>query len=104
MELKLPTATVVAGTHARRRYSAGVHEAAAQSRVYRDFFDEADRRSWFEGKYNLRAYKPRTILLIGRDSAFNDALEKRELETALHDYRILTYDDLLRIARAQQIG
>jgi hypothetical protein len=103
MELKLPNATVVAGIPSRRRYSASVHEAAAQSRVYRDFFDETARRDWFEGKYKLRAYRPRTVLLIGRDSAFRDALEKRELEAALHDYRILTYDDLLRIARAQQI-
>jgi hypothetical protein len=103
MELKLPNAAVVAGTTNRRRYSAGVHEAAAQSRVYRDYFDEAAKRKWFEQKYKLRAFKPRTILVIGRDSAFRDALEKRELETALHDYRILTYDDLLRIARAQQV-
>jgi len=104
MELKLPQATVVAGTATRRRYSAGVHEAAAQSRVYRDFFDEAARRDWFEKTYKLRAFKPRTTLLIGRDAAFKDALEKRELETALHDYTILTYDDLLRMARAQQVA
>jgi hypothetical protein len=103
MELKSPQAIVVAGTPTRRRYSRGVHEGAAQTRVYRDFFDDAERREWFEGKYQLRAFKPRTILLIGRDSSFRGALEKRELETALHDYRILTYDDLLRIARAQQV-
>jgi len=103
MELKLPQVTMVAGPTTRRRYSASVFQAAAQTRVYRDFFDDSIRRDWFEHKYKLRAYKPRTILLIGRDIAFRDSLQKRELEAALHDYRVLTYDDLVRIGRAQQV-
>lgn len=102
LELKLPAAKVVVGAAPRRRYSAAIAEAAAQTRVYRDFFDESEKRKWFEEKYKLRAYKPRTILLIGRDTDFRDAKEKRELEVMLHDYRLLTYDDLLRMARAQQ--
>ena len=104
MELKLPTVCVVAGKRTRRRLSAAVHEAAAQTRVYRNFFDVAEHRDWFEKKYNpLKSFKPRTLLLIGRDSSFADAMEKRQLEVSLGDYRILTYDDLLRIARAQQV-
>ncbi|MBW2248742.1 MAG: DUF4263 domain-containing protein [Deltaproteobacteria bacterium] len=103
MEIKKPSAPITAGITSRRRYSAGVHEAAAQTRVYRDFFDEGSNRKWFEQKYKLKAYKPRTILLLGRDTSFNSLKEKRELEVELHDYRILTYDDLIRIARTQQV-
>ena len=58
---------------------------------------------WFEKKYKLKAYKPRTIILLGRDGSFKDEKERRELEVFLHDYRILTYDDLLTIARSQQV-
>lgn len=104
MELKLPTVRVVTGKPTRRRLSMAVYEAAAQTRVYRDFFDEKDHRDWFEKKYvPLCSFKPRTLLLIGRDKSFGNAMEKRKLELSLGDYRILTYDDLLRIARTRQV-
>jgi hypothetical protein len=103
MEIKLPSVAATAGSRSRRRYSASIHEAAAQTRVYRDFFDEEVNRQWFEKEYKLKAYKPRTIILLGRDGSFKDEKERRGLEVFLHDYRILTYDDLLRIARAQQV-
>lgn len=102
LELKLPAARTTAGKSPRRRYAHGVASAAAQSREYRDFFEDAANREWFERRYNLEAYKPRTVLLIGRDADFKGRKEKRKLEVSFHDYRLLTYDDLLRIAFAHR--
>lgn len=103
LELKMPGANVTAGAKTRRRYSFTAMTAAAQTREYRDFFDDSVHREWFEATYNLKAYAPRTILLIGRDADFADPVEKRRLEVDLGSYHILTYDDLLRIARANAV-
>ena len=50
-----------------------------------------------------RVYKPRMIILIGRDSNFTDGHEKRRLEAQLESTRILTFDELVRVARLRQL-
>jgi hypothetical protein len=69
------------------------------SQVYRDFFEEKENRNWFRQHYQLEIYRPRIILLAGRDSSLGDLFDPKRLESYLRDFKILTYDDLLRIAR-----
>lgn len=104
LEIKLPTTKILTGSSNRRRYTFQVTSAVSQTQVYRDFFENEKNRKWFKRVYKLEVYRPQTILVIGRDSDFNDRFDHKRLESYLRDFRIFTYDDLLRIARSNLYG
>ena len=102
LDLKRPGAKLVAGKHNRLRPTAHLAEAIAQVREYRAYFDDEAHRATYERAYGLRAYKPRAIVVIGRD-VDNDPLELRRLWLdAPPDTEIQTYDQLLR--RIRRLG
>lgn len=95
LELKLPTAEVFVLKSNRARYSAAVCEAAAQLREYSRFFDEEHNRDRFQRAYpNLRAFKPRMFVIIGR-SGKATPIQRREIESDFPRLTLRTYDELI---------
>ena len=102
LEIKLPSARTVRRQKNRDRPASAVFEGAAQVRAYSSHFDEEAHRKSFEEAHGLKVYRPFKMLLIGRDSDFINAYDRRRIELTLGDCRIFTYDDLIRMARAKQ--
>lgn len=102
LDLKRPRAPLVVGRANRLRPSAQLSEAIAQVREYGAFFEDASHREAFEKRYHMRAYKPRLIVVIGRDPAA-DPLALRRLWASIEGRTtIQTYDELLR--RVRRLG
>lgn len=98
LDLKLPISPVVVGTRNRRRFSSAVHEAVAQLRMYRDYFEDKTRREAILSRYNIKAYRPRMTVIIGRATSM-DPIEYRQIAEGQRDVKVMTYDDLLARAK-----
>jgi hypothetical protein len=96
-ELKLPEAKLVRGIPARRGLAATVQTAMDQLRTYRDFFLDRNAAARFQQQHGLEIYHPRLTLVIGRDAGFGSYHERQRLSPP--EVRLLTYDDLLRMAK-----
>jgi hypothetical protein len=103
LELKLPTERIISGRIERRMFSSCVQMGIAQVKDYSEFFEDRGQRRWFQDAYGLKVFRPLTILLVGRDNEFTDVIERRRLESWMGNFKIFTYDDLLRMARAHQV-
>ena len=102
-DIKLPSAKIIAGSKKRRRFSAAVLEGAAQLRNYRNYFDDTAKRKQFCAQHGFTCYKPNLYLVIGRSKDFNSYIERRDCELDLSDVDVVTYDDLLKVAREQTL-
>ncbi|WP_374302171.1 Shedu anti-phage system protein SduA domain-containing protein [Ferrovibrio sp.] len=102
VEFKLPTLknSVIVGRENREAFSAELASCVAQTRVYRQYFDDSSNRRWFEEKYGFKVYKPKRIIVIGRRFDFT-ADEWRGIVDDYHDVQIVTYDDLVDGVTAQ---
>lgn len=95
-DLKRPTAELVRRQRHRRRFRDTVMEAVAQLENYRDWFEDRERREFFHRMYGLNAYRPRVVVIIGRQRSYNDEVERIRLESNLPAWvRLKTYDDVL---------
>jgi hypothetical protein len=96
VEFKLPNVckTMVVGRENRETFSAEVNSYIAQTRVYREYFDDPRNRSYIEHEHGFRVYKPRRILIIGRrwDLANEDW---RKIAADYNELKLMTYDDLV---------
>lgn len=96
LDLKLPKEKLIVGKKDRKRWSSSIHEAIAQIREYRDFFENPIRRGKVRERYGLTAYRPKAIVVIGRDtSEFPEEKLKQIEETTPNFVKITTYDQLL---------
>jgi hypothetical protein len=100
-ELKLPTEKLTTGRAARHGLAAAVHKGMDQLRRYRQYFLDTNLASEFREKHGMELYFPRLTLVIGRDATFGTYQERQRL-TPL-EARILTYDDLLRLAKHRSL-
>jgi hypothetical protein len=100
LELKLPSARLVVGNNNRKRLSAAASEACAQLREYRDYFEVLENRKAIEAVHNLRFFRPRLIVIIGRRNRY-PAIDLRKAETDVPNLTITTYDDLIERARSR---
>ena len=100
-ELKLPTEKLTTGRAARHGLAAAVHKGMDQLRRYREYFLDTNLASDFREKHGMELYFPRLTLVIGRDATFGTYQERQRL-TPL-EARILTYDDLLRLAKHRSL-
>ncbi|MGZ8306149.1 MAG: Shedu anti-phage system protein SduA domain-containing protein [Allosphingosinicella sp.] len=99
-DLKRPTRELVRYQRHRERFRALVAEAVAQLSHYKNWFDDKSNRELFRGRYGLKSYRPKVVMIIGRRSAFEDDVKRLTLEAQLPDYVILkTYDDVVSSAR-----
>ena len=95
LDLKLPTEKLVVGSKDRLHFSAAVHNAIAQVREYRDYFeDPLNRKKVFE-KYGLTSYRPSAAIIIGRTPEdITDEKIKQIAESNPSYLKIITYDQL----------
>lgn len=100
-ELKLPAEQLTQGREARRGLAAAVHWGVDQLRRYREYFLDAGLANKFRETQGLEVYYPKLTLIIGRDNAFGTYRERQRLTPP--ESRILTYDDLLRLAKHRSL-
>jgi anti-anti-sigma factor len=98
VDIKLPTASLIVGSHNRRRFSAAIADAAAQLRTYRDYFDDKARRESVREKYGFTAFRPKLSVVIGRRAEI-DPVAYKQIRDGTRDLEVVTYDDLLEKAR-----
>lgn len=96
IEFKLPAIKnkVVVGRENREQFSAEINSYIAQTRVYKQYFEDPNNRKWFEEKYKYKVRYPKRYLVIGRRYDFNSDLWK-EIKEEFKDLEIITYDDLV---------
>ena len=99
LEIKRPTARLFIKQKNRSHHTAHVTSAIAQTYEYKRFFDAPINRTVFAEKYDLQVFNPRLILLAGRDSEFENILDKKMIEASYINFKLFTYDDLLSIAK-----
>ena len=99
LDLKLPSVPLIVGSKNRLRLSAGVSDGVAQLREYGAYFDSKINRDKIYKQLNIRCYKPKLILVVGRDtSRLSENQVRREL-TRYNDLSLITYDSLIEIAK-----
>jgi len=84
----------------RLRFRDQVMASIAQVKYYHEWFENKNNRKIFNERYKLDAYKPRCILVIGRNNSFFSEEDRNYLEHDLPAYISLkTYDDVVEKAR-----
>ncbi len=94
LDLKLPQVRLTAGPPGRPRLSHYVHQALAQLRDYRNYFQQDANAHLVEEVLGHRLRRPKLAVLIGRmpRGAGVEALEAVQAEETV---RIVTYDEIL---------
>jgi hypothetical protein len=101
LDLKRPYDDMVTRRKNRVYFKQHVHNAVAQLRFYREWFDSPTNREAFRQRYGFSTYKPRMVIVIGRHHHFLDDVERIRLIEGLPSHlEIWTYDKLLH--RVQQ--
>jgi hypothetical protein len=101
IDLKLPGERVFVGSGDRPRLSQAIAQAAAQLRQYARWFDDRKVAKAIEEQYGFRCYRPRQVVIIGRDPReFSDG-QREAARSAYPDLEIVTYDQLLKAARSR---
>lgn len=102
VEFKLPDlgGKAVVGRSNRERLSAQLSEYVAQTRVYREYFEDPNNRAWFEKKYGFKVREPRRFLVVGRRFDFEGEVW-RSIASDFANLEIVTFDDLVDTVTAQ---
>ncbi|MGD0953836.1 MAG: Shedu anti-phage system protein SduA domain-containing protein [Methanotrichaceae archaeon] len=95
LDIKLPSEQIIIKKKNRPRFSAKVYEYISQMREYGKYFDSSENRRKFEKKYRIKGFKPRLVLIIGRDYSSIDYQLFNQLRADLKEVEIMTYDELL---------
>ena len=99
-DLKRANGQLVRLQSKRERFRASVMEAVAQLTRYKDWFDDRSNRDSFRNRYGLTAYRPKVVVVIGRQISFEDDVKRLTIESQLPNYVVLkTYDDVVKSAR-----
>jgi hypothetical protein len=101
LDLKRPVAQLAKYPTHRQGLTAAFHEAADQLRQYRNWFEDSRNRRVFREQYGgLECYKPRVIVIMGRNKDFYSEQDRIALEAELPRHLTLrTYDDVLAMAQ-----
>jgi hypothetical protein len=95
LELKMPSARLLAGPLRHLRLSHEVHQAIAQLRDYGDYFKNPENKQRVSSALGHALQFPRLAVLIGRlRDGEAEHLEKAQSREA--DIRIVTYDEILQ--------
>jgi hypothetical protein len=101
VDLKLPNERIFVGAGDRPRLSQAIAEAASQLRQYARWFDDRKVAKAVEDKYGFRCFKPRQVVIIGRDPREFSEAQREAARSAYPDLEIVTYDKLLDAARSR---
>jgi Domain of unknown function (DUF4263) len=99
LDLKRPFDPILVGGASRPRVAAALADAASQLREYQAYFDDRVLAARIEAELGIRCYRPRMVVIVGRDPRRFTAEQQRRALTAYPDLEVVTYDDLLRAAR-----
>lgn len=102
LDIKLPSQTLIVGSHNRQRFSSALMQAIAQLRTYRDYFEDRARREWTKRRYGVTAYRPKLTVVAGRRIELDPVVYRQVLDSA-SSVRVLTYDDLLVQAKRRTL-
>jgi len=102
VEFKLPNlkSKTITGKENRETFSAEINSYIAQTRIYKEYFEDPNNRKWFEKKYGFKVLKPRRILLMGRRWDFDNE-EWKGIVSDYKDVEIMNYDELIDGVTAQ---
>ena len=102
VEFKLPDlgGNAVVGKTNRERLSARLSEYVAQTRTYREYFEDPANRAWFEERHGFKVHHPRRFLVVGRRFDFTGD-EWRSIVADYRDLEIVTFDDVVDTVTAQ---
>jgi hypothetical protein len=103
LELKLPKPKLVRRQFNRERFATAVMEARAQLLRYRDWFRTPANRRTLVSRVGFEIYEPRLAVVIGRSSDFVDNVDRQRLAADNPDVEVVTYDDLLKLAKQRRI-
>lgn len=101
-ELKRVDAHLVIRKKNRVYFAQWVHDAIAQLQYYREWFESSKNREIFEQtqKISTRIYKPKMVLIAGRNHDFIDDVERCSLLSAQDaNLAVWTYDAVLHRAK-----
>lgn len=101
IDLKLPSEPVFVGGGDRPRLSQAIAQAASQLRQYAKWFDDRKVAGIVEEMYGFRCYRPRQVVIIGRDPRRFTEAQRDAARSAYADLEIVTYDQLLNAARSR---
>ncbi len=101
LDLKLPGTSIAVGRRDRKMMAAAVHELVAQLREYGAYFENERLAKRVEDVYGIKCYRPRLVGVIGRDPNLADERQKRRMMTAYSDVSVVTFDEVLKIARTR---
>ena len=96
VEFKLPTikSSPIVGHENREAASAEINSYIAQTRVYKEYFDDPRNRDYVKQAHGINVHSPKRWLVIGRRSMFSSD-EWRSIQTEYPGFAIRTYDDLV---------
>jgi hypothetical protein len=102
VEFKLPKlkTKTTTGRENREAFSAEINSYIAQTRIYKEYFNDPANRKWFENEYGFKVLKPRRILVVGRRWDFDND-EWKEIISDYIDVEIMNYDELIDGVTAQ---
>lgn len=102
LELKRPVASpLTLGRRDSKRTAYAITELRAQLREYAAYFENEAWAKRIEEVYGIKCYRPRLIGVIGRSRPTEDERQVRRTMTQYEDATILTFDELLSIARSR---
>lgn len=96
VEFKLPTlkGNSIVGKENRETFSAELNSYIAQTRVYKEYFEDPRNREYVKICYGLNVKYPRCTIVIGRRTTFDNE-EWKAIQNDYRDLDIVTYDDLV---------
>lgn len=96
LEFKLPKLKYnsIVGKNNRESFSAEINSYIAQTRVYKEYFEDPNNREWVKTKYDLNVRYPKRFLIVGRRWDFSSE-EWREIISEFKDIEIISFDELI---------
>lgn len=100
LDLKLPYNEMVIRRKNRTYFRNHVQNAIAQLHYYRDWFESKNNRKKFAEIYGISVFRPKMVIVIGRNHHFiNDVERINLLERLPQNLELWTYDEILNRAR-----
>jgi hypothetical protein len=99
LDIKLPSANLVAGSRKRRSLSSAVHRGNAQLMNYAKFFDDPKNREKVFKVTGIDCFKPRLTLVIGKKKNVDEKSWNQIIAQERPFVNIVGYDELLEKAR-----
>lgn len=100
IDLKRPSFKISKIQKNRNRFRDIVMEGVSQLENYRNWFEDKKNRDEFHSKYGLKSYRPKVVLILGRQKSIFNEIESIRTQSILpNHFELRTYDEVLNIAK-----